>query len=363
MNSRFSLRRFLGTAAAPPIARAAALMRPLVPGRADYDDRMRAELRNYQTVENVHDLPKIYNVWSAKYVAPKVRAVFGVAGIEEFYARYALQYAAERPDEVVDITSLGAGNGDFEVGIAGLLKANGLDRFRFQCLDINPAMLGRGREIAAKAGLAANFEFIEADASQWTSAAPVGMVMAHHSLHHFERLELTFDSVKRAIGENGYFVSADMIGRNGHMRWPEALAVIDDIWRTMPDRYKYNHLLKRFEKHYENWDCSTESFEGIRAQDILPLLVQRFHFDAFVGFGNLPDLFVDRCFGHNLDPNNAEDVAFIDRVGELNERLIDDGTIKPTQMLAVMRAGGSGPCRCHKHWTPQFCVRRTEGQP
>src|SRR5262245_2184299 len=126
MNLRFSLRRFLRTATALPVARSAALTRPLVPGQPDYQDRLPAELRNYQTVANVHDLPQIYHVCSAKYVAPKLRAVFGVAGIEEFYARYALQYAAEHPDDVVEIASLGAGNGDFEVGIARLLKARGL---------------------------------------------------------------------------------------------------------------------------------------------------------------------------------------------------------------------------------------------
>lgn len=326
-------------------------------GRPDYHDRLRAELKNFQTVEAVHDLPQIYHVWAAKYVAPKLQEVFGLMDLPGFYAQAALKYAAENPGEDVRITSLGAGNGDFEVGVAGLLRAKGLDRFRFQCLDINPAMLSRGRETAAKAGLSGHFEFVEADVSRWTSATPVGVVMAQHSLHHIERLEQTFDNVKRAIGDRGYFVTADMIGRNGHMRWPEALAVIDDIWQAMPDRYKYNHLLKRLETRYENWDCSTESFEGIRAQDILPLLVERFHFDAFAGFGNLPDIFVDRCFGHNLDPKNPDDVAFVDRVGEMNDRLIDEGRIKPTQMLAVMRSTGTGPCRCHKHWTPEFCVR------
>ena len=85
----------------------------------------------------------------------------------------------------------------------------------------------------------------------------------------------------------------------------------------MPSRYKYNHQLKRFEELYENWDCSKEGFEGIRAQDILPLLLQTFRFEAFVAFGNLPDVFVDRGFGHNLDPTSQEDVDFVDRIGAL----------------------------------------------
>jgi len=34
------------------------------------------------------------------------------------------------------------------------------------------------------------------------------------------------------------------------------------------------------------WDCSKQGFEGIRAQDILPLLVKKFSFRSFLGFGN-----------------------------------------------------------------------------
>src|SRR5688500_964645 len=36
-------------------------------------------------------------------------------------------------------------------------------------------------------------------------------------------------------------------------------------------------LLKRHEELYENGDCNTEGFVGVRAQDILPLLLARFN--------------------------------------------------------------------------------------
>ena len=42
---------------------------------------------------------------------------------------------------------------------------------------------------------------------------------------------------------------------------------------------------------------------------------------------------------------------------ELNDELIDAGTIKPTQMVAAMRATPCPSTRVYKHWTPQFCVR------
>ncbi len=87
--------------------------------------------------------------------------------------------------------------------------------------------------------------------------------MANHSWHHLLALEHIFDTVQSGLDDNGTFVVADMIGRNGHMRWPEVLAIVDAAWAFCPDTYKYNHLLHRFEAKYENWDCSNGSFEGV----------------------------------------------------------------------------------------------------
>jgi hypothetical protein len=39
--------------------------------------------------------------------------------------------------------------------------------------------------------------------------------------------------------------------------------------------------------------------------------------------------------------------------------LIDLGHIKPTMMFAVMNMQG-GDTVCHKHWTPEFCIRKTD---
>src|SRR5205085_2791623 len=73
-------------------------------------------------------------------------------------------------------------------------------------------------------------------------------------------------------------------------------AVIDRIWRQLPVRFKYHHQLRRLEHEYENWDCSTEGFEGIRAQDILPLCVERFEFRRFLGWASLVEILIDRGF-------------------------------------------------------------------
>jgi hypothetical protein len=148
-----------------------------------------------------------------------------------------------------------------------------------------------------------------------------------------------------------------MIGRNGHLRWPEALTIVQEFWQELPDSHRYNHQLNRYEKQFMDWDCSVEGFEGIRAQDILPLLAASFHFQLFVAFGNVIDPFVDRSFGHNFKLESEWDRAFIDRVHERDEEEMRKGRIKPTHMLAVMSKTELGPLRSLPPFTPQFCIR------
>src|SRR5258706_14141056 len=123
-----------------------------------------------------------------------------------------------------------------------------------------------------------------------------------------------------------------MIGRNGNQRWQEALHEIKRFWREMPVDYRLNGALSRYEEEYINHDCSTEGFEGIRAQDILPLLIDRFDFPLFIAFGNVINVFVDRVFGHNFDLNGEWDRHFIDRVHAFEEQAILNGNLTPTRM-------------------------------
>jgi hypothetical protein len=151
-----------------------------------------------------------------------------------------------------------------------------------------------------------------------------------------------------------------MIGRNGHLRWPEAMPLVQEFWRRLPPSYRYNRELRRYEEVYEDWDCSKLGFEGIRAQDVLPLLIENFHFQQFVAFGNVIEPFVDRRFGPNFDASAAWDRAFIDEVHRRDEDEMIRGNIKPTQMLAVLGTTAEKACRIQEPFSPAFCVRAPE---
>lgn len=296
-----------------------------------YDDRRANEIERYKSVENIHDLPPIFHYWSNKYLKPMLESC-GIGGVDQFYADHFAQIAKEGARFV----SIGAGYCDLEIRVAKLLRAKGLRSFTIECLELSPHLIARGRELATVEGVFPHMIFTQSDFNGWRPPTTYTGVMANHSLHHVVELETLFASIKSGLEPGGYFLTSDMIGRNGHQRWPEALEIVSQLWQELPQVYRYNQQLKRLEPEFVNWDCSTESFEGIRAQDVLPLLNEQFHFKLFVGFANLITPFIDRAFGHNFDATAQWDRDFIDRVHQMDEDGFRSGKLKPTQMFAVM---------------------------
>lgn len=322
-----------------------------------YTEKLEQEILSYRDVVNVSELPEIYSYWSNKFLRPKLESL-GFSNPNEFYIHYIRLIALVAPKAPCRILSLGAGNCDTEVNLADLLGQHGVENFVFDCLDVNPQMLSRGANLAQERGLSSHFGFIQTDINSWETGTSYDIIIANQCLHHFVELELLFEKTHQCLQDNGFFLANDMIGRNGHMRWPEALELVHALWSLLDEKYTWNHQLRRQEAVYDNWDCSIwGGFEGVRAQDILPLLVGTFHFDSFIGFGNLINVFVDRGFGYNFDASNPKDCAFIDFVAGLDDYFIESGKIKPTQMLAAMTKTGSSATKVYRHLTPEFCIR------
>jgi SAM-dependent methyltransferase len=310
----------------------------------------------YKECEHVHELPDIFHYWSNKYLAPDM-CRFGFSNPDEFFAYNIKRFMAESTKQRIRIVSIGSGNCDLELKISQKLVQWGLDNFVFECVDINADMLARGSEAASKAGLAESFRFSRDDFNSWKPSGEYEIIMANQSLHHVLNLEGLFDSIQKSLLADGVLLVSDMIGRNGHMRWPEAMRALRPFWNELPKEYRKNRLLNRYEKEYINHDCSDHGFEGIRAQDILPLLIERFNFNFFYPFGNLVFVFIDRPFGHNFDVDADWDKDFIDRVHACDEAGFVNGELKPCSMLAVLTKRKAETVLRHPALTPQHCVR------
>ena len=230
--------------------------------QAAYQLKLEKEIENYREVANVHDLPQIFHYWSNKYLVPKFRQ-FGFGNPQEFFATYMMRVMNRGTAPQLHFISIGSGNCEFEIEIAEKLLVSGADKFLFECMDLSPHMLELGKKLAEDRGVASWMEFLNQDANSWHPGRPYEIIMANQALHHFVELEILFEKIYDALSPSGYFLTDDIIGRNGHMRWPEALEIVNDFWKVLPEMYKYNHQLKRVEREFGNWDCSQEGFEGI----------------------------------------------------------------------------------------------------
>lgn len=296
------------------------------------------EQANYAAVTHVHDLPPIYGYWMDRHILPQLRSL-GYASPTDYFVKNMLLALRAPGEGVRRCASIGSGNCDFEVELATLLLANGVENFVIECVDFNLQMLKRGEKLATEKSVSRHIVPVQADFNEWIPNGAYDVILANMSLHHVVNLEKLFDRIKSAlVPSSGRFITADIIGRNGHMRWPEALAIVNEFWREAPETYRYNRMLGKVQEEYVNFDCSRSGFEGIRAQDILPLSLERFHFESFFGFANAIECFVDRAVGNNFNPQLQADRDFIDRVQAQDVEEMTKGRLTPTHMLAVMSA-------------------------
>lgn len=221
-------------------------------------------------------------------------------------------------------------------------------------------MIERALETAAQLGLGDRVRAVQTDLNMWTASGNADIYLAIHSLHHVVELEHLYDEVARSLDPNGVILINDMVGRNGHVRWPEAGAILSRIWSNLPERYRLNHYSGDVDHEYPDTDCAADGgFEGVRSQDVVPELLKRFHPEFYVTFANVIDPFIDRVYGPNFDLANPEDVGFIDTVARLDDAALDLGVLTPTHMVASFRPAPV-TCRYPRGRSPERTTQRGE---
>lgn len=301
----------------------------------DYQARLEAETRNYADCVNVEDLPPIFHYWSNRHLRPQLER-YGFSSPRGMIRAYVDKQRARAPDRPLRFVSIGSGNGELEIDLAAHLRSTGHPEFVIDCLDWNAAMLERARVAAAQNGVEPHINLVQCDFNTWEPAHEYDAAIAHQALHHVLNLEHLLTAIRGSLKPHGRLILAEMIGRNGHQLWPEALEILDEFWRELPPSYRFNLQLHRYEELFVNQDWSEDGFEAIRSQEILALLIEHFEFELFLGYANVINPFVDRSFGPHFNPASSWDTGFIDRVHACDEQAIRSGRIKPTQMLAVL---------------------------
>jgi SAM-dependent methyltransferase len=330
----------------------------------NYEAKVSFEIARYAS-SDIREVPPIYDYWMDTYVRPKLNHVLEVDTVRDFYVDHILQKGrgGDAPSPL-RIVSLGAGDAELEVDIAAELQSRGCKSFSLQCVEISPALIERANHRIQKAGLGACMTVVQSDLNStgpiWSQERCVA-VLANHIIHHVVDLEGLFTEIARAIGDTGVFLTTEMIGRNGHRRWPESLSLVNALWETLPEELQYNHVWCKLDDVFDDYDCLVAGgFEGIRAQDILPLLLERFAFEKFLGFGCLPEAFLGKTYGPNFRPELLAHRQFVEKIDNLNSSLLELGVVKPTMMFAVLSNRNGLHGRFWRNLSPEFCVRNPQ---
>ncbi|MCS6890435.1 MAG: class I SAM-dependent methyltransferase [Rhodovarius sp.] len=309
----------------------------------DADDearRLQAEITNFEGREEIHRHGPLFHWRLSRVLRPALLRAFGHYDI---YAVYAEAIAGAVLRTGLDtVLSLGCGDGVQEIRILRRAEELGLPAFRIIGFELAPGVVARANALADAEGLRHRFEARACDLNaRLPHEERVAAVMAHHALHHLVGLERLFDSLLARLPSEGILVTFDMIGRNGHRRWPEVQDFLDKVWALLPEERRYDHLFRRATPAFEDWDCAIDGFEGVRAQDILPLLAQGFIPERFIAWGAFTELFTSARFGPNFDLTQDEDLAFLEGMIGLEQRFLAERRTTPTEMAAIFRPRSS----------------------
>jgi len=341
-----------------PVARAVfQWMYRFSPGSSKYWLKQTAERLVFRFTKSVHELPPIFHYWSNTYLRPEMER-FGFSSPNDFFVQSVRSLSAQT-QHPLRILSLGCGRGELELAIAKSLQAHQV-HFEFVGLDLTKDVIDSASRAFEIAGLGASFRGEAVDLNRWKAAGIFDVVIANQSLHHMVELEHLFTEVKKCLSKDGKFLISDMIGRNGHALWPEMLKEVENYWQKLPMHQREDAATGRIEARYYNHDSSKLGFEGIRAQDILPLLNQHFEFEFFFPFGGLVVPFVERRIGRNFSIESTTDIEFVDALAKREAELFSALDVKPTQMLGALTLKGKRPNHQtlrFAHMTPASCIR------
>lgn len=235
-------------------------------------------------------------------------------------------------DRPLRILSLGSGYCGHELQLAENLDAD----HRLTCTDINPALFKKAREVAEQKRLRIDFE--EADLNFMTvDPGAYDLIFAHASLHHVINLEHLFDQIAAGLApHSGVFHLVEVVGKNRKLIWDENEAFANRMLDALPEEVTRGVRLRVEE-------AAAEGMEGVRQEDILPLLRERFEplfecaHGAFMRF-----ICTDSRLGKLLDPGDLQLRSYLDLLIDIDESTVRNRLLRPLEIWGVYRPRG-GP--------------------
>lgn len=223
------------------------------------------------------------------------------------------------------VLSLGSGYCGHELELA--------ERFTrpyvIHCTDINPDLFTAARERAAEQGL--NLTFATADLN-FPSIEPgsYDLIFAHAAIHHAINLERLFAAVAAGLTPNGLFHLVEVAGKNRKLIWDENERFANGLLALLPETVTGGVRLAV--------PAAMEGMEGLRQEDIPPLLAARFvplyelRHGAFMRF-----ICLDPQLSQFLDPADPTRHSHLDFLIDADESAVARGLLRPLEIWGLYR--------------------------
>jgi SAM-dependent methyltransferase len=240
---------------------------------------------------------------------------------------------ARRSSRPVQLLSLGAGTGDWELKVA----RTACPAVEVTLVDVNDDLMRGARAVAADAGIPLCTRVEDVNAIR-IEPGHYDVIVCRSSLHHFMELEHVLGQIRGGLALGGEFlVLGEYIGRNGLMLYPETEVAAGRIFSALPPRLRLNHYTKQVDEALPNFDHSQGSFEAVRSQDIMPLLMKDFFPVEFVTFDAFVSLLLDWRYGPNYDLSDSMDQVVVALITDLDILAIANGILRPTALFGIFR--------------------------
>lgn len=220
----------------------------------------------------------------------------------------------------VRILSLGSGYCGQEIGLAERLSVD----YEIVCVDINEALFSRAYEIAEERNLNIRFlvediNFIQLESNHYD------VIMIHAALHHVINLELLFEQISQSLTEQGFFHIVEVVGENRKLIWDENEVLANKLLDLLPPPIIGSTRLKTLPEE--------EGMEGVRQEDILPLLEDWFDplyehkHGAFMRF-----ICTHPTLGSALNPADAKIRSWLDFLIDCDQSSVKHGLLRPLEI-------------------------------
>lgn len=155
-------------------------------------------------------------------------------------------------------------------------------------------------------------------------------------LHHVVELEKVLNNIQASLTTAGeVWLIAEYIGCNGAKLFEDCYQVANSIFKTLPSRYRFNHITQEHDSCLPNFDCSAATYEAIRSEEIIDLLSQGFFPLQEQKVNAFSWRFFNLIYQSNYDLNREFDKSIVDFVIHIDAYNVKEGLLKPSNLNGI----------------------------